>query len=251
MKGGTCPKDSHIFETRAGSRIYADPPNFTNVGSRIQPISQAQRRKLATYLSGGFRTSPGGGVLAPPGAKSKLHGTTKRYRAWIALGAQQLAILLDSTKEFIAILGQDGTLHFANATFRNALWDTAGGLTGPEHSCDGPRRGRVRSAQLPEASVWQTESRVTERCRFRCRDGSWRWIEFTCRNRLEDRCLEGIVFHGHGCNRSCSGWNRSAQVNSEIVHALNETANLDQLLTRIHGALKQGSAGRELFCGAA
>ena len=28
-------------------------------------------------------------------------------------------------------------------------------------------------------------------------------------------------------------------VNSEIVHALNETANLDQLLTRIHGSLKR------------
>jgi two-component system, cell cycle sensor histidine kinase and response regulator CckA len=29
------------------------------------------------------------------------------------------------------------------------------------------------------------------------------------------------------------------QVNSEVVHALNETANLDQLLTRIHAALKR------------
>ena len=39
----------------------------------------------------------------------------------IALGAQQLTILLDSTQELIAILGQDGTVHFANATFQNVL----------------------------------------------------------------------------------------------------------------------------------
>ncbi len=37
------------------------------------------------------------------------------------------------------------------------------------------------------------------------------------------------------------------QVISDVVHALNETANLDQLLTRIHTALKRIVAAENCF----
>src|SRR5271170_274265 len=155
----------------------------------------------------------------------------------IALGAQQLAILLDSTQELIAILGPDGTVQFANATFQNALGYRMEELLGRSihaivHALDveGVRE------KLKEVGV-SSGAKVTERCRFRCKDGSWKWIQFTCRNRLDEPQFEGILFHANdvtGLHRMES----ERAVNSEIVHALNETSNLDQLLTRIHGSLK-------------
>ena len=177
-------------------------------------------------------------MLAPPSAKRKLMAQRTISEPGLALGAQQLTILLDSTTELIAILGPDGTVQFANATFQNVLGYRLDELLGRSihaivHAADlEGMRGKLKAlAEKPGASVKQ-------RCRFLCRDGLWRWIEFTCQNRLEEPNFEGIVFLGH----DVSGLQRMESeraVNSEIVHALNETANLDQLLTRIHLSLKR------------
>jgi PAS domain S-box-containing protein len=156
----------------------------------------------------------------------------------IALGAQQLAILLDSTQELIAILGPDGTVQFANATFQNVLGYRLEELLGRSihaivHALDvDVVRERLRGvAAVSGASI-------SERCRFRCRDGSWRWIQFTCRNRLDEAQFEGLLFHANDVT-DLHRMESERAVNSEVVHALNETANLDQLLTRIHGSLKR------------
>jgi PAS domain S-box-containing protein len=155
----------------------------------------------------------------------------------IALGAQQLAILLDSAQELIAILGPDGTVQFANATFQNVLGYRMDELLGRSihaivHAVDveGLRE------KLKEVAATAGGS-VTERCRFRCRDGSWRWIRFTCRNRLEEPQFEGILFYANDVT-DLHRMESERAVNSEVVHALNETSNLDQLLKRIHDSLK-------------
>jgi two-component system, cell cycle sensor histidine kinase and response regulator CckA len=154
-----------------------------------------------------------------------------------ALGAQQLAILLDSAQELIAILGLDGTVQFANATFQNVLGYRMDELLGRSihaivHAVDieGLRE------KLKEVAATAGGS-VTERCRFRCRDGSWRWIRFTCRNRLEEPQFEGILFYANDVT-DLHRMESERGVNSEVVHALNETSNLDQLLKRIHDSLK-------------
>lgn len=156
----------------------------------------------------------------------------------IALGAQQLATLLDSTQELIAILGTDGTVQFINATFRSVLGYVPEDLLGRSihaivHASDVERvRGRLREV------VENPTSAHSDRCRFRCRDGSWRWIQFRCRNRLQDPGFEAILFHANDVT-DLHRMESEREVNSKVVHALNETANLDQLLTRIHEALKQ------------
>ncbi len=155
----------------------------------------------------------------------------------ISLGPQQLAILLDSTQELIAILGADGTVQFINRTFQNVLGYRQEELLGRSihailHALD-VEQMRERLKKVAAASG----NSVTERCRFRCRDGSWRWIQFTCKNRLEEPSLEAILFHASDVT-DLHRMESERSVNSEIVHALNETSNLDQLLTRIHGSLK-------------
>lgn len=156
----------------------------------------------------------------------------------MALEAQQLSILIDSTQELIAILGADGTVQFANATFQNVLGYPLEELLGRSihtivHALDveGVREHLREVASLSGSSV-------SERCRFRCRDGSWRWIQFTCRNRLDEPRFEGILFHASDVT-DLHRMESERQVNSEVVHALNETSNLDQLLARIHASLKK------------
>jgi two-component system, cell cycle sensor histidine kinase and response regulator CckA len=155
----------------------------------------------------------------------------------ITLGAQQLAVLLDSTQELIAILGADGTVQFANLTFQKVLGYRLEELLGRSihaivHALD---VDEVRGALKEVAAA--AGKNVSARCRFRSRDGSWRWIQFTCRNRLDEPSFEALLFHASDVT-DLHRMESERAVNSEVVHALNETNNLDQLLQRIHGSLK-------------
>src|SRR5215469_1642234 len=145
----------------------------------------------------------------------------------IFLGAQQLTALLDAAQEFVAVLGRDGNIQFATETFRNLLGygpeELAGrSILGVVHSTDaGHMRERLKEV------ISQAGSRVSERCRFRCRDGSWRWVQVTLRNRLGDAAVEGILLHGSDVTE-LHRMESERQVISDVVHALNQTSNLDQ-----------------------
>src|SRR5215469_3910809 len=164
----------------------------------------------------------------------------------LALGPAHLASLLDSTKEIIAVLAEDGTLHFANATFQISLGFRSEELIGRSlhalvHAAD---VAHVR-AHLKHVAG-QNGAPVTSRCRLRSRDGSWRWFEMTCRSRLSEPGLQGILLHGLDVTE-LHRLEAERQVISEIVHALNQTAKLDQLLKRIHEALKRVLSAENCF----
>jgi len=164
----------------------------------------------------------------------------------IALGTAQLASLLDSTREIIAVLSADGTLQFANSTFRSTLGYLPDELIGRSlhaltHSADvGPIRTHLKQVAA------QNGAPLSCRCRFRSRDGSWRWFEITCRSRLTDPAIDGILLHGLDVTE-LHRMESERQVISDIVHALNQTANLDQLLNRIHVALKRILSAENCF----
>jgi two-component system, cell cycle sensor histidine kinase and response regulator CckA len=185
-------------------------------------------------------------LLARPVRSAKSMAQRTVSEPGITLGAQQLAILLDSTQELIAVLGQDGTIHFANGTFQSVLGYRQEDLLGRSlhalvHALD---TDYVRE-QFKKTLKKQGAS-VSERCRLRCRDGSWKWIQYVFRNRLDEAGLEGILFHANDVT-DLHRMESERAVNSEIVHAMNATANLDQLLTRIHGSLKRILSAENCF----
>ncbi|HTB91257.1 MAG TPA: PAS domain S-box protein [Candidatus Sulfotelmatobacter sp.] len=156
----------------------------------------------------------------------------------IALGTAQLASLLDTTREIIAVVGEDGSVHFANSIFQSSLGYRPDDLMGRSlhalvHTAD---VAAVRN-HLEEVAA-QNGAPLTCRCRFRGRDGSWRWFEITCRSRLSDPSFNGILLYGLDVTE-LHRMESERQVISDVVHALNQTANLDQLLTHIHLALKR------------
>src|ERR1700739_4075913 len=111
-------KASHVFATLFALSIYARPrfryrweDNFCH----------ARARTFARRFLEASKRSRGGGPLACLVRSENLMVQRSVSEAGIALGTQQLAFLLDSTRELIAILGPDGTLQFANATFQSVL----------------------------------------------------------------------------------------------------------------------------------
>jgi two-component system cell cycle sensor histidine kinase/response regulator CckA len=164
----------------------------------------------------------------------------------IRLGAQQLAILLDSTRELIAVLGPDSTVLFANSTFESILGYKPEELLGRSfHALVNNQDVEQIREQWKEIAE-RPKATFTERCRLRCRDGSWRWFELSCRNRMDESGFEGIALSGLDVTDQ-QRMEAERQVISDVVHALNETANLDQLLTRIHTALKRIVAAENCF----
>ena len=164
----------------------------------------------------------------------------------IQLGPAQLANLVDVTSELIAILAADGALQFTNSALRNVLGYPAEQLLGQSlyavvHALDAPE---VRE-RLREVATGRLSS-VSGRCRLRCRDGSWRWIQYSCHCKLAEAGVEGLVFLATDVT-ALHRMESERQVISNIVHALNETSNLDQLLSRIHEALQRILSAENCF----
>jgi len=150
----------------------------------------------------------------------------------------QLSTLLDSARELHVILGVDGAILFASAGFTRALGYDPEELVGRSLTAFlHPSEVANARAHLAELAS-SPGATVIERCRLRGKDGSWRWFECSARNRLRDSAVEGIVASFLDVT-SLHRMEAERQVISDVIHALNQTANLDQLLQHVHRALKK------------
>ena len=154
------------------------------------------------------------------------------------LGQQQLATLLDSVQELLAILSPEGTIQFANAGFTRLLGYSIEDLVGGSildliHPSDAEGARQC----LLGLSAGQRE-KLGRRCRLRSKEGSWRWFDAGARDHSKSLGIEGIVISFRDVT-DLHRMEAERQVISEIVQALNQTANLDELLGGIHLALKK------------
>ncbi len=151
---------------------------------------------------------------------------------------EQLFTLLDSTRELIAILTPQGIVLSANASFSRVLGHPTEYLVGKSivsliHANDA---GGVREC-LRDLSATGGGT-FGRRCRMQCKDGGWRWFDGSAHDYTEVPGIEGIVVSFQDVTE-LHRMEAERQVISEIVHALNQTANLDELLSGIHQALKK------------
>ena len=156
----------------------------------------------------------------------------------IAATPEQLSTLLDCAHELLAILSAEGIVLHANGGSTRALGLRPDELVGRSltdfvHSDDlEEMRDRLRGlAEVPNGAR-------KGRCRLRNKTGEWRWFEATISSCLKNPSVDGLVasfFDVTAVHRM----EAERQVISEVVHALNQTANLDQLLDGIHQALKK------------
>jgi len=155
----------------------------------------------------------------------------------ITFGAEQLASLLSTLHELLAILSPDGNILFASSGFESQLGYAADQWIGRPLADLLHEQDAQTMRHCLQAASLRSVKKTPVRCRLRMKDGDWRWFDAVAHSRLKDPAIEGIVLvltDASAAHRMES----ERQVISEVVHALNETSNLDQLLGRIHQALK-------------
>jgi len=156
----------------------------------------------------------------------------------IVLGPEQIATLLDSVQELLTILGPEGNIQFASAGFTRLLGHSTEDLVGGTilelvhpNDVEGTREC-LRGLSVSH------HGELRRRCRLRSKDGGWRWFDAEARDHSKLHGIEGIVVSFRDVT-DLHRMEAERQVISEIVQALNQTANLDELLGGIHLALKK------------
>ncbi len=149
-----------------------------------------------------------------------------------------LKALLGSSWELLAVLQPDRTVSHANEGFSRSLGYSAGELCGTTlDSLHHPAELRSVLDKFGEVESTPAQNR-NGRCRLRSKEGSWLWFDFEITNHLQTTGIEGWLVS----YRNVTDLRRleaERQVISDVVHALNQTSNLDQLLSQIHRALKK------------
>ncbi len=151
---------------------------------------------------------------------------------------EQLTSLLDCARELLVILGPDGIILHASAGATRVLGLSPDELVG-RTLCDfvHPHDLRETQEQLRATADVPNETRKG-RCRVRSKVGDWRWLEMTTSSCLSNSLVDGLLASFLDVT-ALHRMESERQVISEVVHALNQTANLDQLLDGIHQALKK------------
>lgn len=151
---------------------------------------------------------------------------------------EQARALLSVTRELLAIVSANGEFLFVNDAFRSIFGYSPEDLLGKPLTWLHPP-AEVRSVSERFAAVVAEPSvKATYRCSLRSKTGQWRWFDVVAVNRLHDPDVQGILI---ACQDVTEFHRLEAQrmVLSNVVHALNETSNLDDLLHQIHDALNK------------
>ena len=155
-----------------------------------------------------------------------------------AIGPEQLSTLLDSARELFAILSPQGTVLFASAGFTRLLGYPTEDLIGrPILSLLHPNDAHTFSLGLTDLAAIGTRA-FASRCRLLGKDGSWRWFDATGKDCSRVPGIEAMLVSFLDVTE-LHRMEAERQVISEVVQALNQTANLDELLAGIHQALKK------------
>lgn len=108
-------------------------------------------------------------------------------------GVEWYQTLVEEVNDLATVVDTDGTITYVSPAVTRILGYEPEELTGREgyefvHPDD-----RERNADAMEAVLSDPSTSETVEVRFRHDDGSWRWIEATIQNRLDDDIISGIL----------------------------------------------------------
>src|SRR5260370_2139414 len=151
---------------------------------------------------------------------------------------QQANALLSLSRDLLAVVSAQGDFLLVNDSFGRVLGHSPDDLIGKPLSWLHPSAEVKSISEKFAALVAQDDAAVTCRCSLRCKSGQWRWFDVVAVNRLQDPNVRGILLSYQDVTEF-ERMESQRMVLSDVVHALNETSNLDDLLHQIHGALKK------------
>jgi PAS domain S-box-containing protein len=161
-----------------------------------------------------------------------------RLEAGFLASSTALKALLASSSDLVAVLQPDRSVIHANDGFGRILGCSADELLGSTLDVlHHPSELRGILEKFGGAQP-ESEKKCSGRCRLRSKEGSWLWFDFEITNHLQTPGIEGWLVSYRNVTE-LRRLEAERQVISDVVHALNQTSNLDQLLFRIHQALKK------------
>jgi PAS domain S-box-containing protein len=163
------------------------------------------------------RTSPAPGVMVSPA---------------------QLQGLLDSAAELLILLNAERRIIFASESVRKVLGYEPEELIGTSVLSLHHPSELDEAKKCFEGITGAFGKTCAGRCSLRTKGGGWRWFDATLTNRLHEPDVQGIAANYRDVT-DLRRMEAERQVISDVVHALNQTSNLDQLLHEIHAALKK------------
>ena len=136
------------------------------------------------------------------------------------------------------LLDAGGTIGFAGPSCTRILGYTPEELVG--HSCFALIHPGDLAATARELAALIDVPAEVRKAEFRllARDGMWHWFEGVGTNLLADPGVHSIVVNSRDITERKQA-EIERQVFFEVIHALNVTPNLDELLVRIHSSLKK------------
>jgi two-component system, cell cycle sensor histidine kinase and response regulator CckA len=151
---------------------------------------------------------------------------------------EQANALLSLSRDLLAVVSAQGDFLFVNDSFGRVLGYSPHDLIGKPLSWLHPSVEVKPISEKLASLVAQDNATVTCRCSLRSKSGQWRWFDVVAVNRLQDPNVQGILLSYQDVTEF-ERMEAQRMVLSNVVHALNETSNLDDLLHQIHGALKK------------
>src|SRR5215467_207889 len=162
------------------------------------------------------------------------------------LSAEQLSSLLGSTRELLALLASDGTMLYASEGFGRVLGYFNSELVGNSIVSILHPDQQAGAQQCIDKLATTPGGWLSSNYRIQRKDGTWRWFEVSCQNHLRYPGVEAIVVSFLDIT-DLRRMQEERQVISDIIHALNETSNLDQLLLSIHQSLSKVVSAENCF----
>jgi len=153
-------------------------------------------------------------------------------------GSTALKALLDSSSDLLAVMRPDRTLSYTNDGFLRVLGYGPGEILGNTlEKLQHPAEFNAIAQKFVEAES-NAGQKVSGRGRLRSKEDSWLWFDFEISNHLQTAGIEAFLISFHNVT-DLRRLEAERQVISDVVHALNQTSNLDQLLRQIHCALRK------------
>ena len=150
----------------------------------------------------------------------------------------QARALLSASRELLAVVSPSGEFLFVNDSFTQVLGYLPEDLLGkPFFSLNPPADLDLIREKFAEIVAQRAEP-VGCRCSLRTKSGQYRWFDAVALNQLDDPAIQGILLSYQDVTE-IQRMEAQRLVLSNIVHALNQTSNLDELLYQIHDALKK------------
>jgi len=147
--------------------------------------------------------------------------------------------LLSASRELLAIVSPAGEFLFVNENFSRVLGYSPQQLVGKSLlSLHAASDASLIEQKLAAVIAGKNHDTVACRCSLRAKSGQCRWFDAVATNRIPDPDVQGIIISYQDVTE-IQRMEAQRLVLSNIVHALNQTSNLDDLLFQIHDALKK------------